>query len=159
MALEPKRGERDKDTEGSDFTAANYHNHSKMSRHRFEFIILVLANTLLWMSVWKGSETAHRVEGMPRKTEGVGAEMKSLCDSSSGILLRLEGKQRQATMEFHGEYGEGTVVTFCLTKDYCGINRTVHADSAFSSMKTSEVLQSTSWALSRLPTKGFPRST
>ena len=45
------------------------------------------------MSAWKGGESAHRVEGMPHKTkiarkpEGVGAEMKALCDGSSGILF------------------------------------------------------------------------
>ena len=85
------------------------------------------------MNVWKGGESAHRVEGMPHKTkiarkpEGVGAEMKSLCDGSSGVLLRLdimEGNQRQATKEFHGEYSEGTAVTLRLTKDYFGTNCT-----------------------------------
>ena len=43
MAVEPKRGDLktywlDKDTEGSVFTASNYHSRFKMSRHRFEFI-------------------------------------------------------------------------------------------------------------------------
>ena len=78
------------------------------------------------------------------KPEGVGAEMKALCDGNSGILLRLdimEGKQRQASKEFHGEFGEGTAVILRLTKDYFGTNRTVHADSAFSSVKTAEALQ------------------
>ena len=102
------------------------------------------------MSSWKGGESAYRVEGMPHKTkiarklEGVGAEMKALCDGNSGILLRLdimEGKQRQASKEFHGEFGEGTAVTLRLTKDYFGTNRTIHADSAFSSVKTAEALQ------------------
>ena len=45
------------------------------------------------MSSWKGGESAYRVEGMSHKTkiarkpEGVGAEMKALCDGNSGILL------------------------------------------------------------------------
>ena len=73
MALEPKRGERDKDTEGSDFTAANYHNHSKMSRHWFEFIILVLANTLLWMSGWvcgKEAKVPTELKECPARQKG-----------------------------------------------------------------------------------------
>ena len=53
----------------------------------------------------------------------------------------MEGKQWQASKEFHCEFGEGTAVTLCLTKKYFGTNRTVHADSAFSSVKTSEALQ------------------
>ena len=86
-------------------------------------------------------ESAYRVEGMPHKTkiawkpEDVGAEMKALCDGTSEILLRLdimEGKQRQATKEFHNEFCEGTAVILRLTKDYYGTNCTVHADSAFS---------------------------
>ena len=38
-------------------------------------------------------------------------------------------------------FGEGTTVTLRLTKDYLGINRTVRADSAVSSVKTAEELQ------------------
>ena len=43
MAVEPKRGDLktywlDKDTEGSVYTASNFHSRFKMSRHRFEFI-------------------------------------------------------------------------------------------------------------------------
>ena len=63
-------------------------------------------------------------------------------------------------MEFHGEYGEGTVVTLHLTKDYFGTNRTVHADSAFSLVKTSEVLQSRGlhfMGIVKTAHKGFPK--
>lgn len=57
----------------------------------------------LWMSVWVVKVHVHRVEGMThktkitRKTEGIGAETKSLCDGSSGIL-KLCSKHQRSTM-------------------------------------------------------------
>ena len=96
------------------------------------------------MSAWKGADFKHRADGMPHKTkiirkpEGVGAEMKSLCCGTTGILLRLdimEGKERQQVKKYHREYGEGTAVLCRLTEPYFGTGRTIVADSAFSSVK------------------------
>ena len=81
---------------------------------------------------------------IPRKPEGVGAEMKSLCFGTTGIMLKLdimEGKDRQAAKPFYAEYDEGTAITLRLTQHYFGSLRVVHADSAFSSVKTLEALK------------------
>ena len=56
------------------------------------------------MSAWKGAEKCECIFALPHKTkimrkpEGIGAEIKSLCDGESGILLKLEfmeGKDAQ----------------------------------------------------------------
>lgn len=97
------------------------------------------------MSAWNGKELKNAVEGMPqvskiqRKPEGIGAEMKALCDSDTGIIMGLdimEGKTRQQEKPYHAEFGEGTAVLLRLCKKYNGSGRVVHADSAFSSVKT-----------------------
>ena len=93
-----------------------------------------------------GSDGEYVAEGMPhkakiaRKPEGVGAEMKTLaCGGETGIILKLdmmEGREANRRKDFSQEYGEGTAVTLRLTKEYYGTGRVVHADSAFSSVKT-----------------------
>ena len=97
------------------------------------------------MSAWKGSDGEYVAEGMPNKTkiarkpEGVGAEMKALACGETGIILKLdimEGREANRRKDFSQEYGEGTAVTLRLTKEYYGTGRVVHADSAFSSVKT-----------------------
>ena len=97
------------------------------------------------MSAWNGSDGKYRHDGMPHKTkiprkpEGVGAEMKLLCCGTTGIMLKLdimEGKDRQAVKPFYVEYGEGTAITLQLTQHYFESLRVVHADSAFSSENT-----------------------
>jgi hypothetical protein len=48
------------------------------------------------MSAWKGREAKYTVDGLPHKTkiqrkpEGKGAELKSMADGDSGILLGLD---------------------------------------------------------------------
>ena len=48
------------------------------------------------MSAWKGSEKYECIFALPHKTkimrkpQGIGAELKSLADGESGILLHLE---------------------------------------------------------------------
>ena len=97
------------------------------------------------MSAWKDSDGEYVAEGMPHKTkiahkpEGVGAEMKALACGETGIILKLymmEGREANRRKDFSQEYGEGTAVTLRLTKEYYGTGRVVHADSAFSSVKT-----------------------
>ena len=71
--------------------------------------------------------------------EGVGAEMKSLACGEAGILLKLdimEGEEANQRKDYAQLYGEGTAVTLRLTQEYYGTGRVVHADSAFSAVKT-----------------------
>ena len=121
------------------------------------------------MSAWNGSDGKYRHDGMPHKTkiprkpEGVGAEMKSLCCGITGIMLKLdimEGKDRQAAKPFCAEYGEGTAITLQLTQGYFGSSRVVHADSAFSSVKTLEALKIHGlrfMGIVKTATKGYPK--
>ena len=97
------------------------------------------------MSAWKGSDGQYVAEGMPHKTkiarkpEGVGAEMKALACGETGNIMKLdmmEGREANRRKDFSQVYGEGTAVTLQLTKEYYGTGRVVHADSAFSSVKT-----------------------
>ncbi|KAJ8521879.1 hypothetical protein ON010_g17759 [Phytophthora cinnamomi] len=76
---------------------------------------------------------------IPRKPEGVGAELKSIVDGDSGVLLGqdlVEGVDRQKQKAYHALFGEGTAVILRLTEACKGTGRTVVADSAFPSVKT-----------------------
>jgi hypothetical protein len=78
-----------------------------------------------------------------RKTEGRSTELKSIADAETGILLGLEvmeGSERQKQKKYHAEFGEGTAVLLRLVEPYVSSERTVVADSAFSSVKTLEQL-------------------
>ena len=97
------------------------------------------------MSSWTGSEAEYVAEGMPhktkivRKSEGVGAELKAMACGSTGILLKLdimEGKGANHLKPFSAEFGESTAVVLRLCSSLFGTGRIVHADSAFSSVKT-----------------------
>ena len=97
------------------------------------------------MSSWTGCEATFNAYGMPHKTkiarkpEGVGAELKALACGSTGILLKLEimeGKDANRQKLYSAEYGEGTAVVLRLSSSLFGSGRIVHADSAFSSVKT-----------------------
>ncbi|KAL5467723.1 hypothetical protein EMCRGX_G031988 [Ephydatia muelleri] len=102
------------------------------------------------MSAWYGAEATWVAEGMPhvtkipRKPEGEGAEMKALADGQTKILIRLdvmEGKEHQRKKAFADIGSEGTAVTLRLTQPWFGSGRVVHADSAFSSVKTCMALR------------------
>jgi hypothetical protein len=95
------------------------------------------------MSAWRGRDTFECLFVLPHKTkiirkpEGVGAELKSLTDRESGILLHLElmeGKEAQAVKEFSDEYPSSIALTLRIVKAYFNTGRTLHADSAFSSV-------------------------
>lgn len=101
------------------------------------------------MSMWYGRDGEYSTEGLPhvtkikRKPRGVGAEMKSICDGESNIMLRLEimeGSERQKLKPYHAEYGSGTSITMRLCETWRGSGRTVVADSAFASVKTLQAL-------------------
>lgn len=95
------------------------------------------------MSAWRGRDTFECIFVLPHKTkiirkpEGVGAELKSLADGESGILLHLElmeGKEAQAAKEFCNEFPSSIAMTLRIVKKYFNTGITLHADSAFSSV-------------------------
>ena len=72
------------------------------------------------MSAWKGQDGQYCANGLPhvtkiiRKPEGVGCELKALCDGESNIMMRLEimkGRDHQRAMEHAHQYKDGTAVT------------------------------------------------
>lgn len=80
-----------------------------------------------------------------RKPQGIGAELKSLADGESGILLNLEfmeGRDAQALKEFCDVYPSSIALTLRAVRHYFGTGITLHADSAFSSVATAKALRS-----------------
>jgi hypothetical protein len=103
------------------------------------------------MSAFKGKEKFEAIFALPHKTkimrkpQGIGAELKSLADGESGILLHLElmeGRERQAAKQFCDIYPSSIALTLRITSHYFGSNKTLHADSAFSSVATARALLS-----------------
>lgn len=99
------------------------------------------------MFAWYGKEEFEN--GMPnlmkikRKPKGVGCEVKTLCDSRSKIMLRLEineGKDKMATKEGRVEYGAGASTLLRLTRPYRGTGRIILADAWFASLKATKAL-------------------
>ncbi len=94
------------------------------------------------MAPWKGLDMNCKTTGIPhvtcipRKPKGIGTEFKSLADGKSGVMLKLEiqeGKAAMATKEYSNlPVGTGTTLRLC--KKYFNSNRTVVADSWFSSV-------------------------
>lgn len=101
------------------------------------------------MSAWRGRDAFECIFVLPHKTkiirkpEGVGAEIKSLADGESGILLHLElmeGKNAQAAKEFCDEFPSSIAMTLRIVKKYFNTGITLHADSAFSSVSCAHAL-------------------
>lgn len=121
------------------------------------------------MSSWLGQEGLYSVEGIPhlskiiRKPKGVGCEMKSVADSASKIMLRLEimeGKERMAVRRYalrtnanihpaapnidqynadvlaNDVYKATTAQTLRLLEPWFGTGRTAVGDSYFASVET-----------------------
>ena len=72
------------------------------------------------MSAWKGSEKYECIFTLPHKTkimrkpQGIGAELKSLADGESGILLHLElmeGKDANELKDFCDVYPSSIALT------------------------------------------------
>jgi hypothetical protein len=89
-------------------------------------------------SAWKGAEKYECIFDLPHKTkimrnpQGIGAELKSLCDGESGILLKLEfmeGRDAQDLKEFCDTYPSSIALTLRIVKHYFGTGITLHADS------------------------------
>lgn len=103
------------------------------------------------MSSWKGIDGTWHTNSLPhstkiiRKPDGVGCELKSLCDCDSGVMLKLEiveAKEQMRALEYTDEYQHSTAQTMRLVKHYFGSWRTIIADSAFSSVSTAKALLS-----------------
>ncbi|GMF59478.1 unnamed protein product [Phytophthora fragariaefolia] len=97
------------------------------------------------MSAWQGKEGKYCYDGIPHKTkiprkpEGVGAELNAIADGDSGVLLGLdlmEGAEHQRQKPYHALFGEGTAIVLRLSEVYKGSGCTVVAESAFFSVKT-----------------------
>jgi len=103
------------------------------------------------MSSYEGLEASYAVDGMPgkqkiaRKPRGVGMELKSVADGDTKCILRVEmheGKTKQSLKRFN-DLGSGCAFIQRLCEPWrFGSNRTVVADSAFSSLNTCEQLLS-----------------
>lgn len=103
------------------------------------------------MLAWKGAEKYECIFALPHKTkimrkpQGIGAELKSLADGESGILVNLEfmeGRDAQALKEFCDVYQSSIALTLRAVRHYFGTGITLHADSAFSSVATAKALRS-----------------
>jgi hypothetical protein len=101
------------------------------------------------MSQWEGKESNYDPNGHPsvikiaRKPKGVGSEFKSLADGETGMLLRLdprESKEIMRTKPYAG-FGAGTAAPLRLTRHLWGSNRCLVGDSAFASLKLSQILR------------------
>jgi len=101
------------------------------------------------MSAYEGLEsfechfTLPHTTKIVHKPKGVGCELKSMADVASGIILKLElmeGKDKNRMKELEKEFKSHTATILRLTKDYFGTNRTIIADSAFSSVDTCQAM-------------------
>jgi hypothetical protein len=98
------------------------------------------------MSVWKGCERNYAHDGLSMRTKIIrkpDTELKSITDAHTGILLGvelMEGSERQKQKKYHTHFGESTAVLLRLVEPYVSSERTVVADSAFSSVKLLELL-------------------
>jgi hypothetical protein len=101
------------------------------------------------MSAYEGLEsfechfTLPHTTKIARKPKGIGCELKSMADASSGIILKLElmeGKDRNRAKKYENVFKSHTAITLRLVEDYFGTARTVIADSAFSSVDTCSAL-------------------
>jgi hypothetical protein len=80
-----------------------------------------------------------------RKPQGIGAELISLADGESGILLKLEfmeGRESQGLKEFCDVFPSSIALMLRIVKQYFGTGITLHADSAFSSVAARKALRS-----------------
>lgn len=96
------------------------------------------------MSAWRGHDQRHGEAGCPhvtkiiRKPNGVGMEIKNLCDVDSGVMLVLEivgPKEEMNDREYTAALGAGTALLLRLSRQFAGSGRLVVADSAFASVK------------------------
>mmetsp|Transcript_36692 Transcript_36692/g.86170 ORF Transcript_36692/g.86170 Transcript_36692/m.86170 type:complete len:238 (+) Transcript_36692:989-1702(+) len=90
------------------------------------------------MSPWRGGRLPH-LSFVPRKPEPLGVELKTLCDSTTGVMLFLEiceGKERMPLKKFEDTYTHTVATTLRLTEPYANTGRAVYGDSWFASVPT-----------------------
>lgn len=99
---------------------------------------------------WRGRDQRYAEDGCPhvtkivRKPKGVGPEIKTLADCTTGVMLHLElmaPKEEMRQREYCPEHGSGTSLLLRLTKSWRASGRIVVADSAFASVKTAVKLK------------------
>lgn len=97
------------------------------------------------MFAWYGKDSYYE-DGMPavmkikRKPKGVGCEVKTICDSTSRIMIGMEindGQEEMKNKKWQKDFGAGTATTLRLTEPWHGTGRIVVGDSWFGSVKTS----------------------
>ncbi|OQR82277.1 hypothetical protein ACHHYP_16291 [Achlya hypogyna] len=122
------------------------------------------------MSAWTGQDAVYSTSGLPHKTkikrkpEGVGADIKSVACSTTGVLLGLdimEGQSRQHAKPYWVQYGEGTAFVLRPTEAKKSTGRTVVANSAFASVKTLLALKERGlffMGIIKTAHRGFPKT-
>lgn len=101
------------------------------------------------MVAWRGmvgllneDKCPHR-SWVPRKPEPLGVELKTVGDSISGVMMRIEiceGKEPMKAKEFSAAWGATTACTMRLMSPWFGSRRVVAGDSWFAGVKTARGL-------------------
>lgn len=93
---------------------------------------------------WQGAASAH-LTYLPRKPTPLGLCLKTICDSSSGVMLEWEFvdcKEEMAKKDYVKEYGNNVATTIRLCeKRWAGSHRIVIGDSWFGSLKAAVALK------------------
>ncbi|DAZ97995.1 TPA: hypothetical protein N0F65_005153 [Lagenidium giganteum] len=94
--------------------------------------------------VWKGEQISplgpSTQTKIPRKPVSQGAEIKTIADAQSGVILGLglvERKERERQKQYASEFREGTAGVLRLSQPFQGTRRAFVADSAFACQDTS----------------------
>ena len=101
---------------------------------------------------------------LPRKPTPLGFQLKTLCDSSSNILLNMEvceGRDADRAKQFADELGVTSATTLRLTRPFWSRGAIIHGDSWFGSLKTaSELLRRGTFAVMNVKTatRGYPKN-
>ena len=116
------------------------------------------------MVFWTGTGEMH-ITYLARKPTPFGIEIKSVCCSTSNVVLNcdlVEGKHLDALKSWRDEVGATTAVTLRLCEPWKGSGRTVIGDSWFGSCNTAEWLMDTLGLHSILAVKtghsGYPKA-
>ena len=95
------------------------------------------------MIFWQGTGSAH-LTYIPRKPTPLGIMLKTLVDTSSGVLLNAELMEAADDMrdkEYVKEWGQTTATTLRLTSPYQGKGKVLIIDSWFGSTRTAYSLK------------------
>ena len=80
---------------------------------------------------------------IPRKPEPLCVELKTIADSLSTVMLKIEiqkGKEAHKLEKYFVEYGHTTACTLRLCEEWFGTGRVIYGDSWFASVKTAKAL-------------------